>query len=98
MVTEQRLNSLEAALREILGDVRIGGTCDQFHGYEETYCGLWMSGEDGNLVDGVLPAFAYDADGGRYNDGIHESVGSLLDRHDAHAEWHDPGTVMVYLD
>lgn len=96
---KQRLDSLEAALRELLSDVRICGTVDDFYGTEESYCGLWMTGEDGNTLASGMPAFCYGAEGGpAYDFGVHEDVGSLLGRHNAHAEWNDPGTVMVYLD
>jgi len=94
----ERLDSLENDLRRLLTEPRIGGTVDGFYGYEETYCGLHMSGEDGNLLGDGLAAFLYDADSGPYDGGVHKSVGRLLDKHDAHAEWHDPGTVLVYLD
>jgi len=97
-MSEERLDGLKAALREFLTEPRINGTHDEFHGYEETHCGLWMSGEDGNLLDSGLPAFSYGAESEDYDFGIHMDVGVLLDRHDAHAEWHDPGTVMIYLD
>ncbi len=89
---EERLDRLRDDLEKFLEKPNIAGTIDEFYGYEEEYSGLWMSGEGGNLRDGV-PVWDYYS----LYDGS-EEINKLLARHHAHFEWHDAGTVMVYLD
>ncbi len=87
---EERLEKFRKAFEAFVDDPQVAGTADEFHSYEESYCGLWVSGESGNSLDGIC-VFQY---GG--ND--HPKLEEFLDKWNAHYEWYDCGTVMIYLE
>ena len=98
---KQKLEALEKALRTKLHNPEIYGTADEFEGFDETYSGLWLSGEQGNEIEEDISAFNYWADSlapSMYQGGIHNEIHRWLEEHGAWAEWHDAGTVMIYLD
>ena len=97
MTPECRLRRFEETFREYVANPQVAGTADEFRGYKETHCGLWVSGEEGNEVDG-RPAFSYWSMSERYEFGVHRSMDAFLDRHGAYADWYDPGTVVIYLE
>lgn len=55
---EQRLDEFRRAFEAFVDKPHIAGTIDEFYGYKEEFSGLWVSGEEGNLVDGER-AFDY---------------------------------------
>ena len=95
-------SEMEEALKEILKDIKIAGSTCEFYGEEhededcdEHGCGLWMSGEEGNIMkEDDMPAFAY------WNEGekIHPSFDNWAEERGWHVEWNDPGTIMFYRD
>ena len=70
MTPECRLQRFEKAFREYVANPQVNGTADEFRGYKETHCGLWVSGEEGNEIDGQ-PAFSYWSMSERYEFGVH---------------------------
>ena len=97
MTPECRLRRFEEAFREYVANPQVNGTADEFRGYKETHCGLWVSGEEGNEIDGQ-PAFSYWSMSERYEFGVHRDMNEFLDGHGAYADWYDPGTVVIYLE
>ena len=81
---------MQTALENFLSDPQIAGTADEFHGCKETGRGLWLSGEEGNLIDGIS---AFDYYG--YDGGVNPEMRKWLDERGWYAEWNDAGTVML---
>ena len=97
---KERLESLRAEILDFLEDPQIVGTVDEFYGCKETYSGLWMSCEGGNIMPDGSPAFlpTHLVDRGPYEFHIHSEFQKMLDRYNAGVEHRDAGTVMIYLD
>ncbi len=58
---EYRLDEFRKAFEKFVKNPKVCGTVDEFHGYEESFCGLWVSGEEGNEMGDGKPAFCYGA-------------------------------------
>ncbi len=100
MNQQTRLEKLAKCLDTILTTPKINGTVDEFYGYEETHSGLWLSADDGNKIDD-MSAFDYhlmDSDEKQYVMGVHKKIHEILCQQKAHTEYHDPATIMIYLD
>ncbi len=88
MSPEQNLEKFQKEFENFVDNPQVCGTVDEFHGYKEEYCGLWVSGEEGNSIDGRLV----------FTQGYDSPIDDFLDKWNAHYEWYDNGTVMIYLD
>ncbi len=78
---------------------RIAGTISEFHGEEgDDPQGLWVSGEEGNEMESYIPAFDYYAESSLYEGGVHKDMTKWLESMGYRAEWHDPGTMMLYRE
>jgi len=86
---------MKKALEKKLINAQIAGTSDEFHGWTETHVGLWLSGEEGNLFDG-LEAFNYWAESDLWDGGVLKGMRDWLDDRGWWAEWNDAGTIMLY--
>lgn len=89
---EQRLSDLRKSFENLVTDPKIAGTVDKFYDREETYSGLWLSAEGGNLIDGIQAFDYYEYDGG-----INGKVREWAENNNAIFEFYDAGTIMLYL-
>jgi hypothetical protein len=59
--------------------------------------GIWLSGESGETMPDGLPIFNYySGDVEPYEFGVHKDFSEFLGKYDYFAEWHDPGTIMIW--
>ena len=104
---KKRLKALKKDMLQIIDeDPAICGTANEFDGTPETYCGLWVGAEGQNLIkakDGdMMAAFDYnyihmDINERYSRTGVLHEMSDLLDKHESYAEYHDSGTVMIYI-
>ena len=90
---EQRLKDLKASFKRLVSKPTISGTVDEFYSRDETYSGLWIQAEGGNLLDDGMDAFNYHY----YAGGINKKAQKWADDNNVLLEFHDAGTLMMYL-
>lgn len=90
---KQRLKDLITSFNGLVTNPKIAGTVDEFYGRKETHSGLWLSAEEGNIIDVGFSAFDYYS----YPGGIHEKAQTWADNNNVLLEFNDPGTIMLYL-
>lgn len=98
MTKEERLADLRKAFENFFTKPHICGTYDDFHNYEETYSGLWLSAEEGNYIGQDIPAFSHYAQGPNYDGGVHQQALEWADKHNVFFEFNDPGTIMAIFN
>ena len=59
--------------------------------------GIWSSGESGVTAKDGYRLFNYYAEGNKYDIGVHNEIGKLLEKNGWYAEWYDCGTIMFWL-
>lgn len=69
-------------------------TTEEFDGCEG---GIWTSGEESPEDKSGLPLFSYYAEGCSYELGVRTHFVTFLERQGWYAEWHDAGTIMLWL-
>jgi|TARA_R110002073_G_scaffold255450_2_gene417998 hypothetical protein len=75
-------------------DITLMRTSEEFNGQEG---GIWISGENGDTnKDGLLLIDYYTRNPDNYHFGVHKDLTSLLDQHNYFAEFHDPGTIIIW--
>ena len=75
-------------------DITFMRTSEEFNGQEG---GIWISGENGDTnKDGLLLIDYYTRNPDNYHFGVHKDLTSLLDQHNYFAEFHDPGTIIIW--
>jgi hypothetical protein len=89
----------EKMMELLKGKFNVGHIRDasDFSGRESS--GIWMSAEGSNFVDKtcVWPMFDYYSKSQAYKFmGVYSKVHHFLEEHGWHAEWNDPGTMMLY--
>ena len=106
---KERLDSFREAFEAFVKDPQIGGTIDRFYGRPETYRGLYVSGEGGNIVQECKPdptnPKLFDGKRSAFNrafldyggDDIAQSMRVFLAKHHCEYEWYDGGTVFLFL-
>lgn len=70
-------------------------TTEEFDGSKN---GIWSSAESGVKAKDGFDLFDYYGEGNRYNLGVHNDIGNLLEKNGWYAEWYDSGTIMFYLN
>lgn len=72
-------------------------TTAEFYG-TETGKGLWLSAENGECIPkGTKRIFDYyTEDYKNYQFGVHNKFNDFIEERGYYAEWHDPGTIMIY--
>ncbi len=70
-------------------------TTEEFDGSEG---GIWTSGEESPDDRTGLPLFDYYAESESYEFGVRTHFVNFLERQGWFAEWHDAGTMMLWLD
>ena len=98
-MTEAKAVSIEVfeeLFRKKLLDPKIAGSIAEFRGEENAAEGLWVSGESGNYVTEHVPAFNYYSESNSYELGIRKEINQWMESLGYYAEWHDPGTVLIY--
>ncbi len=99
--TAEELDAFRKKFEAFVKNPKVAGTIDEFYGNEETYSGLWISGEEGNElgveIEGTMfydCAFNYWAMDYKVN----PKMEKFLEHNGYMAEWNDAGTVMLYKD
>ena len=101
MSQKTKLDKIRKAIEEKFQKPNIAGTVDEFNNHDETYSGLWMSAEDGNLwTDGnpVFNYYGYEMGTEDTQPHVHPEACRWLEKMGVWIEYHDPGTVMIYLN
>ena len=69
-------------------------TTEEFDGCKD---GIWTSGEESPSAKDGFPLFNYYAEGNRYDLGVHTEIYDFLEGHGWYGEWHDCGTIMLWI-
>ena len=93
-----RFEKFKSAFKKRFINPSIAGTVDEFQSKPEQYSGLWISAENGNYISENTPAFIHYSVHPDYDCGVHVEARKWFEENGAWVEFHDGGTVMVYLN
>ena len=92
-----RFEKFKSAFEKRFINPNIAGTVDEFRNKLEKYGGLWVSADKGNNIREDTPAFLYYSVHPDYDCSVHVEARRWFEENSAWVEFHDAGTVMVYL-